>query len=255
MLLDKARARFVQTVRIDREAAMMLEGMGQVVVIASAGAVGVLRSQLRAQPNATVFSESDFLLAFNTIMTDVPKLIVLDPEFAATARGAALVARIKADPRLCSVKIRALVRDGSGDKIFEQTMNAGYTMTRLAPLDRCGTRRAARFLMNDDTEVRINGTPARLINLSVSGAQVVAPIRVRPAEVIRLVLVDKAAELRLAAVVAWATLEISAKDSEQRYRLGLEFRNSAPNGLEKFCIRHRKDPARAHASSALFARG
>ena len=226
----------------------MLEGMGRVVVIASAGAVGVLRSQLRGQPNATVFSESDFLLAFNTIMTDVPKLIVLDPEFAATARGAALVARIKADPRLCSAKIRALVRDGSGDKIFEQTMNAGYPTTRLAPLDCCGTRRAVRFLMNDDTEVRINGTSARLINLSVSGAQVVAPIRVRPSEVIRLVLLDKAAELRLAAVVAWATLEISGKDPEQCYRLGLEFRNSAPNGLEKFCIRHRKDPAGAHAS-------
>lgn len=226
----------------------MLESVGPVVVIASAREVGAVRIQLRAQPNARVFSETDFLLALNTIMADVPKVIVLDPEFAATARGAALVARVKSDPRLSGSQIRALVRPGANRPAHAEptAMNAEHIVAALQPLDHCGTRHAARFAMKDDTEARINGTPARLVNLSVTGAQVLAQIRLRPAERVRLILVDDSAELRLAGIVAWATLEISPKEAAQRYRYGVEFRNSDANKLEKYCLRYGKDTSRSH---------
>lgn len=226
----------------------MLESVGPVVVIASARAVGALRVQLRAQPNARVFSDSDFLLALNTIMADIPKVIVLDPEFAATSRGAALVARVKADPRLSGSQIRALVRPGANKPAHDEpmAMNAEQIPAALQPLDHCGTRHAARFVMKDGTEARINGTPARLVNLSVTGAQVLAPIRLRPAEGVRLVLIDDSAALRLAGVIAWATLEISPKETGQCYRYGIEFRNSDAKKLEKYCLRYGKDGARSH---------
>lgn len=226
----------------------MIETAGPVVVIASARTVGALRVQLRAQPNARVFSETDFLLALNAIMADVPKVIVLDPEFAATARGAALVARVKSDPRLSGSQIRALVRPGANKPAHAEpgAINVEHIVAALQPLDHCGTRHAARFAMKDDTEAKINGTPARLVNLSVTGAQVLAPIRLRPAEGVRLVLIDDSVELRLAGVVAWATLEISSREAAQRYRYGVEFRNGDAKKLEKFCLRHTKDAARPH---------
>ena len=68
-------------------------------MIASEPMVSTWRAQLNAQPNAKVFSEADFLVALEIIISERPGVIALDPLFAATARGAALVARVKADPR------------------------------------------------------------------------------------------------------------------------------------------------------------
>src|SRR5438045_9790288 len=91
----------------------MLPSAGQLVVIASSPMVSSWREQLDTQqPSARIFSETDFLVALDAIMTDVPAVIALDPLFAATARGAALVARVKADPRLRSAEVRTLVCEG-----------------------------------------------------------------------------------------------------------------------------------------------
>ena len=84
---------------------------GQVVVIGSVPPGSALRAQLDAKPNTRIFPEADFLRALETIIADVPQLIAIDPEFAATARGAALVARVKTDPRLSGSEVRAFVTD------------------------------------------------------------------------------------------------------------------------------------------------
>ena len=220
----------------------MLATAEQVVVIASAPVVSALRTQLDRQPNARIFSEADFLLALDTIIADVPKVIALDPEFAATARGAALVARVKADPRLSGAEIRALVRNDVNEPVLSEPIQAGCEkIPALLPLDRCGTRSAIRFPMREEVEARLNGYPARLVNLSVTGAQLLASIRLRPTEWIRLVLLDEAAQLRLSGVVAWATLEMSTRAAAQRYRFGVEFREGDPEILERYCLRYRSE--------------
>lgn len=222
---------------------MTLATAGQVVVIGSVPVGSALRAQLDAKPNTKIFSEADSLRALETIVADVPQLIALDPQFAATARGAALVARVKADPRLSGSEIRALVSDPEGEGLLSAPIGAGdqSATTVLQPLDRCGTRRATRFPMNSDAEARVNGSPARLVNLSVTGAQVLAPLRLRPAEGIRLTLVDESAELRVGGVVAWVTLEIAKGAESQRYRFGVEFRSADPQTLERYCLRYRDD--------------
>ncbi len=56
------------------------------------------------------------------------------------------------------------------------------------PLDGCGTRGAKRFAMKADMEVVVDGERSRLVNLSITGAQLVMPARVQPRQSVLLTL-------------------------------------------------------------------
>ena len=183
---------------------MNLTAANHVVVIGSVPLGSALRAQLDAKPNARTLAEADFLRALEIIISDVPQLIVIDPEFAATARGAALVARVKTDPRLSGSEIRAFVTDPESGAFLSApfAMHTGNSPTVLQPVDRCGTRGATRFNMGRDAEVRVNGSSARLVNLSITGAQVLVPFRLRPSEEIRVTLIDDPKEIHLTGSIA-----------------------------------------------------
>lgn len=214
----------------------------QVVVIASVTMVSTVRAQYQSELNTRVFSEADFLSALDAIISEVPKIIALDPDFAATARGAALVARVKADPRLHDAEIRVLIQNGTYDASLSAPIEAESAAPSAVfqPLDYCGTRRAARYSMKPVVEARINGAPGQLINLSTTGAQVVTQIRMRPTEKVRLALTDATTELRLVGAVAWASLEIGAR-GRQQYRAGLELCAADEEVMERYCQRNRRD--------------
>jgi hypothetical protein len=212
---------------------MLLEAVlpdtGHIVVIASAGTVSAWRAHLDAQPNARLFS-------------DRPEMIALDSTFAATARGAALVARVKADPMLCRSEVRTLVGDGLDHAPMTcDGEPEGKASIMSQPLDSCGTRRAPRYAMQPNVDAKVNGTACRLVNLSITGSQIVAPMRLRPSEAIRLAFSDQRTDLRLAGTVAWVHLEIADGSSRQRYRCGVEFRDADFQVLQQFCTRHRHD--------------
>jgi hypothetical protein len=221
----------------------MEQNPGRVVVIASAPMVSAWHEQLDPVLNARIFSETDFLVALDAIITDLPEVIALDPMFAATARGAALVARVKADPRLRGSEVRVLVRDGADQplEVAGVTEPDGSLSNLWQPLDNCGTRRAPRYAMQCDVDAKVNGTTGRLVNLSVSGSQILAPLRLRPSEGIRLTFADDRSDLRLDGTIAWVSLEIAPRSNAQRYRFGVEFRHADKKVLEQFCVRHRDE--------------
>jgi len=199
------------------------------------------RGQLNWQPNTQIFCETDFLAAMDAILTERPEVIALDPMFAATARGAALVSRVKADPQLCGSEIRTLVRDGVDGPADPAAASDVTPALPSQPLDSFGTRRAPRYPMGCEVETKVNGTPGRLVNLSITGSQVLAPIRLRPCEGVRVTLMDANSALRLSGLVAWISLEIAARSTGQRYRFGVEFHDADQRALEEFCTRHRDD--------------
>jgi hypothetical protein len=215
--------------------------VGQVIVIASAPMLSTWRRQLNWQPNTQIFCETDFLAAMDAILTERPEVIALDPMFAATARGAALVSRVKADPQLRGSEIRTLIRDGVDEPVNPAAASDVAPALPSQPLDNFGTRRAPRYTMGCEVEAKVNGTPGRLVNLSVTGSQMLAPIRLRPCEGVRVTLMDDNSDMRLSGLVAWASLEISARSSGQRYRFGIEFHDADERALEGFCVRHRDD--------------
>ena len=66
---------------------------------------------------ALAFADSQPLQALEAIAEHRPGLIVLERVFAATPRGAALINRIKSDPKLAHAEIRVVSHDGRYSRV------------------------------------------------------------------------------------------------------------------------------------------
>ena len=183
--------------------------------------------------DALAFSDADALKALEAITRDRPKVIALEKLFAATSRGAALIKRIKADPKLRKCEIRVVSLEGDSEE-FPQPDPAirGAETEAAVKLDQRGTRRASRVKIVDGVEVLIDGSPAMLIDLSVVGAQVVSPTILRPNQRVRMILPDEERPIRCVAGVAWAAFEMPK--SGPRYRAGIEFFDAESGNLDRF---------------------
>lgn len=192
-----------------------------------------------------VVAESELLQIQDTLVERPPEIIVMHSAFAATSRGATLVSALKAKPRETGTAIRVFIEDDQKIPLIltETTLTPHDALLETSrPLDRAGTRQAARFSMHR-RPVAVNGDTGQLIDLSVSGAQVQSAMRLRPLKMVRLVLPDEALDLRLQGTVAWA-IAVPSGGSIQ-YRAGVEFVNPDKKLLAAFCDRHGAAPDKA----------
>jgi hypothetical protein len=212
-------------------------------VIASADLLPAMKRR-NATDEVLAFSDAEANLALEEILRRLPHAVELERHFAATPRGAALINRIKADPKLASCEIRIIAHDSEyarvpGARPDSETDGAAGAVAVAAPapvsapLDQTGTRRAPRFPIVDGVEVMVDGNTATLINLSLVGAQVVSPTILKPNQRLRIALVEGRRPIRISAGVAWASFEL-AKTGPQ-YRAGIEFFDAEPDAVEKFC--------------------
>lgn len=209
-----------------------------VIVIARPEHEVALRKRFGVESSVALFSDSEALKAFNAVELHPPKILALDRTFAFTARGAALVARLKNDRRLAAVDVRVLTEDETSAPIILETRSLGLEGAVLKtshPLDYCGTRRAPRFQVTDAANVVVNGESGTLVNLSSTGAQLLVHVRLRPSEPLRLALVDAEAEVKVRGVVAWSAVE--PIQGALGYRAGVEFINPDSQTLDAFCVR------------------
>jgi len=199
--------------------------------------------------DAQAFSDSEALRALEVITRKRPEIVALERLFAATTRGAALINRIKADPKLKSCEIRIVAHDSDCSRVpgarpdSEADGEAGSVAVAApapvaAPLDQTGTRRAPRFPIVDGVEVMVDGNTATLVNLSLVGAQVVSPTILKPNQRLRIALAEGKRPIRISAGVAWASFEL-AKAGPQ-YRAGIEFFDAEPDAVQKFCDAKKK---------------
>jgi hypothetical protein len=207
--------------------------------------------------DAQTFSDSEALRALEVITRKRPTVVALERLFAATTRGAALINRIKADPKLASCEIRIIAHDSEYSRVPDARPDseadseaageadgaAGSVAVAApapvaAPLDQTGTRRAPRFPIVDGVEVMVDGNTATLVNLSLVGAQVVSPTILKPNQRLRIALAEGKRPIRISAGVAWASFEL-AKAGPQ-YRAGIEFFDAEPNAVQKFCDKKKR---------------
>jgi archaeosine-15-forming tRNA-guanine transglycosylase len=160
-------------------------------------------------------------------------VVTLERFFAMTPRGAALINRVKADPKLESVEIRVLSHDSDYSRVVPRAPK-----TPPAPLDQRGTRRAPRFKMKEKATAVVDGATAVLVDLSVIGAQLVSPAKLSPNQNVRVVIKDEAGNIEFNANVAWTSFEIQP-NSAPRYRAGLEFVDADAAALEAYCDRQK----------------
>jgi hypothetical protein len=191
---------------------------------------------------AQAFRAQEALRALEVITRKRPDVVALERMFAATTRGAALINRIKADPKLSTCEIRIVAHDSEYSRVPASApapaadgaaVAVVAPAAAVAPLDQRGTRRAPRVRIVDGVEVVIDGNVATLIDLSVIGAQVVSPTILKPNQRVRVSMGEGNKALRISAAVAWASFELAA--TGPRYRAGLEFFDADANAVERFC--------------------
>lgn len=201
-------------------------------VIAGSTHVEALRRRLAHDPTITVFAEAESLDALRVIMERPPRLLALEAGLARTARGAMIVSRVK---ERHTVDIRVLnENDAHAPAILDEDM---ALMAASRPIeDSGGTRSAQRFAIRSNVHAVVDGARVKIVNLSMTGAQLVMHARVQPAQSLRLTLVDELVQKRLDARVAWSSAEIA--QSTMKYRAGVSFVNPDTGALEDFCLRN-----------------
>ncbi len=210
-------------------------------LVVKAAQASFFRQRLADEPRIVFFADSDSLHALNAVLAHPPEILALDPAFASTARGASLISAVKGEPALGATEVRVLIEDESNvPLLLHHPLTAPRTALLQAsrPLDRAGTRRAIRYPMSKRAVV-VNGEPGHLVDLSVSGAQVLATVRLQPGQSIRVVI-ESASQTRGHGTVAWSVAIPTAAGI--RYRAGIEFVNPDTALLEAFCRRHGQAP-------------
>lgn len=209
------------------------------VIIGATPLLAALRQRAAADGEVLTFSDTDALAAVEAITARRPGVVALERLFAATSRGAALVNRIKADRALAGAEIRVVAHDGTYSRVSPRRVAAVAEPAAQAPapvLDYRGTRRSPRFRMAEGTDAQVDGATARLVDLSVSGAQGISPGALKPQKRVRITLADDAGVVRFNAAVAWASFEIPK--GVTRYRAGIEFKDAEEKAVDAFCKRH-----------------
>jgi hypothetical protein len=194
-----------------------------------------VRKRLAEEELVAVISESELLQLEANILAQPPEVLVMHSAFASTSRGASLISALKLKPRDTGTAVRVFIEDEVKAPLImaEATLSAAEALLETSrPLERAGTRQAARYPMNR-RPVAINGEAGQLIDLSVSGAQIQSVVRLRPLKVARLVLPDATGDLRLQGTVAWAIAVPAA--GAIHYRAGIEFVNPDKKKLSSFC--------------------
>ena len=208
------------------------------IVIVRPEHLGSVKKRLAEAEFVAVFSETEWLSVQDSVLARPPEVVVMQSAFAATSRGATLVSALKAKPRENGTAIRVFIEDEvKSPMILSETelppVDALLESSR--PLDRAGTRQAARYPMHR-RDVVVNGDTGQLIDLSVSGAQVQISARLRPLKVARVALLEDGAETKLQGTVAWA---IAMPDKGAiAYRAGIEFVNPDKQKLAAFCVKY-----------------
>ena len=221
------------------------------VVIAPPDLLPRLMERLQSHDGGELTScpDTDIPAAIDRVLTIKPDRVALERLFAATSRGAALLSRLKADSALAHAEFRIVSHDSDYWRVSPRRPTPADAMTAAAahavtsdapPLDQHGTRRAARLAIQDGVEVLVDGSPARLVDLSAVGGQVLASGVLKPNQRVRVSMVDGRVTLRCQATIIWARFELSRGDLGPRYRAGLEFSGADVDGVAEYARRHQK---------------
>jgi hypothetical protein len=234
------------------------------VVIAASNLMASLRQRLAEDGELLVFPDTEPIQALQAILEHRPSLIVLERLFAATPRGAALINRVKNDPQLAHAEIRVVSHAGDYSRLVTRGTSASAPPAGTSaaspvavvaepapaevaspapparPLDWHGTRRAPRVRLRHGVEIQLDGNPARVVDLSAIGAQVISATILRPNQKVRVSIPGDEFVMRFRGSVAWAMFELAGRGDPPHYRAGVEFIDADAAALERFGQTHRE---------------
>ena len=211
----------------------MPDSLACTVVISKADVLPALEQRAATFGGEIVsFNETQAIAALETVIKRKPAVVAFERMFAMTPRGAALINRIKADPKLRETEVRVVAHDSDYLRVSPRTAST------LKALDQTGTRRAPRFRMVEKTVISIDAQAGTLIDLSTIGAQLVSQAAVKPGQELRLILTDASGNVKFLGKVVWASFEIPPSGTP-RYRAGAELVDADAALIDAFIQRHK----------------
>jgi hypothetical protein len=206
------------------------DGQGLTVFIASAELLANWSTRA-VSADLLTFTDAESQGALEAIVRRRARVVVLEQLFASTAKGEAFVNVLRSDPQLAGLEIRLLASDRSAVlKTSPLALSVGGSalVSMAQPFLMGPVRRAQRVRMPAGVELVIDGSAARLIDLSTMGAQVLSAVILRPNQSVRLSLPEQRGVVRVIAGVAWSAMELR---HAARYRAGIEFKHAHPELL------------------------
>jgi hypothetical protein len=204
------------------------------VVIATADVLPAARERVSALGGEILgFNEAEAVQALEAVFRRKPGVVAFERRFAITPRGAALINRIKADPKLRKIEVRVVAHDSDYTRVSPRQRTEAEKA-----LDMRGTRRAPRFKMKEATQIAIDANAGRIIDLSTIGAMITCTATLKPLQELKITLTASGGNLKFGARVAWASFEIPP-NSGPRYRAGIEFVDADAAGVDTFIQAHR----------------
>src|SRR6185503_6982891 len=94
-------------------------------------------------------------------------------------------------------------------------------------------RLANRYVFNTELVVQVNGDPARLFDISISGCQLLSPTALKPNQMVKILLPDKP-PIACAGKVVWTRLEPMGMGQPLGYRAGVRFSKVDEAAIEVF---------------------
>jgi hypothetical protein len=210
-----------------------------IVVIGPERTIPTLRARFESGGRVDSFTDNEAIEALEHIFKHRPRIVAIEREFSGTSRGAARLGRKKDEPALAECEVRVVAHDASSRPSGVRRPAPPAQETSDPPKAQHGIRRAPRVRIADGIDVLVDGDPAHLVDLSILGAQVLAPFPLKPNQRVRLSFADARGVIRCQGVVAWAAYEMP-KQMSARYRAGVEFSNGDAEALSQFCEKHKK---------------
>src|SRR4051812_1973793 len=188
------------------------------VVIATADVLSAAQERVSALGGEILgFTETQAIEALQAVCARRPGVVAFERRYAITPRGAALMNRIKSDPKLLKTEVRVVAHDSDYTRVSPRPRSDAQKA-----LDQRGTRRAPRFRMKEKTAIAVDASAGSIIDLSTIGAQIVCTGTLKPLQELKIALTGAAGNIKFTAKVAWASFEIPP-NSGPRYRAGIEF--------------------------------
>ncbi len=210
------------------------------ILIAAPELIPALRERVGDGVELVTFGDSEPLRALPAILKSRPDVVALERVFAASPRGAALMARVKADPTLASTEIRVLSHDTSYQRVSPRRQSPAAKARAPRPPRRLdpGTRRAPRYRMKESIRATVNGGDAQVVDLSIVGAQLIVAGNLRPKHAVTVTLATGRKSLTAPGTIVWARAELSRKGPMSR--IGVDFADPDKPALEAFIQSHRR---------------
>jgi hypothetical protein len=205
----------------------------KVILIAAPELIPALRERV-GDGGVLTFADSDPVRAMEAISAARPPVVALERLFAASPRGAALIARIKEDPSLDACEIRILSHDSRYQRVSPRksdTPPAKKAAKAARVFDR-SNRRFPRFKVKESAVAAVDGHASRLVDLSLGGVQLVGPESLRARQKVAVRLGPPERALDVEGTVVWARVELSRRGPAAR--VGIEFANPDAGALTTF---------------------